>query len=176
MAIPAHSLACTLGVRKDHLMFANVVSHGLSLCALSVSLICCGCDRGPKSGFGFTLPEGNPTRGAEVFEELACNACHVVTGIDQLETLTGEPEASIPLGGEVARIKTYGELVTAIINPSHRFAKGYAPEEVATPEGESRMPIYNEMMTVSELTDLVAFLQSKYKLRPIQPSPYTPYY
>ena len=30
-----------------------------------------------------------------------------------------EEETSVVLGGEVARIKTYGELVTSIINPSH---------------------------------------------------------
>ena len=68
------------------------------------------------------------------------------------------------LGGKVARIKTYGELVTSIINPSHRLAKAYPSDEIQI-EGRSRMLNYNDAMTVSELIDLVAFLQPRYEIR-----------
>jgi hypothetical protein len=51
--------------------------------------------------------------------------------------------------------------VTAIINPSHKLADGYA-SEVVSEEGESNMYVYNRYMTVQELTDLVMYLQPHY--------------
>ncbi|MCA9231605.1 MAG: hypothetical protein KDA57_13220 [Planctomycetales bacterium] len=80
----------------------------------------------------------------------------------------------VALGGKVSQIKTYGELVTSIINPSHRFAKGYTPGEVAV-EGESKMTNYNDVMTVSQLIDLVAFLQAHYEIREYEPTHYPLY-
>jgi hypothetical protein len=135
-----------------------------------------GCDSGPKSGRGFTLPDGNVAAGKEAFQRLNCHACHPIGDIKQLQPLEGEPEVTIALGGEVTRIRTYGELVTSIINPSHRFAKGYAPELIQTEEGASRMTIYNDTMTVTELIHIVAFLQSQYQLLPMPTTPYVPYY
>ena len=140
-----------------------------------------GCEMGPKSGRGFTLPEGDVAVGRETFQRLNCHACHAVEGMDQIAPLGDDHDAkpqrlSVALGGEVSRIKTYGELVTSIINPSHRFARGYSPDAVQTEEGDSKMPIYNDRMTVTELTDLVAFLQSQYKLHPQPPTTYPPYY
>ena len=81
---------------------------------------------------------------------------------------------TIGLGGEVTRIDTYGQLVTSIINPSHRLAKGHSAEDV-TEGGTSKMKNYNDMLTVSQLIDLVAFLQSKYQLKPNEPTPYDMY-
>jgi hypothetical protein len=73
----------------------------------------------------------------------------------------------VTLGGEVTRVKTYGELVTSIINPSHRLARGYPTEEVSA-AGESLMALayLNDVMTVQQLIDLVAFLQARYEVRP----------
>jgi hypothetical protein len=64
--------------------------------------------------------------------------------------------------------------VTAVINPSHRLAPGYPLEKVAI-DAESLMANahLNEVMTVRQLTDLVTFLQSAYKMMPPQVSPYS---
>ena len=70
----------------------------------------------------------------------------------------------VELGGKVSRVKTYGELITAIINPSHKLARGYA-EEVVADHGESHMYIYNSHMTVQELIDIVMYLQPKYDVK-----------
>lgn len=119
-----------------------------------------GCSLGAKSEFGFRLPDGDAEMGRETFTYMQCNQCHTVVG----ESFAAIPLADPPyveLGGNVSRIKTYGELVTAIINPSHKLADGYASELVS--EGnESNMYVYNGYMTVQELIDLVAFLQSRY--------------
>ena len=139
-----------------------------------IFLLTMGCAPSPKSGKGFTLPEGDAAAGKETYVNLQCNACHTISGVDQLKTEGEEPEQAIALGGEVTRIKTYGELVTSIINPSHRLARGYSADAVST-EGESRMQNYNDAMTVTQLTDLVAFVQSKYKLLEYQPTDYPMY-
>ena len=118
-----------------------------------------GCDRDPMSEKGFRLPDGNAMAGRETFLYMQCNQCHTIEG----ETLPPVPgyEPYVELGGPVTRVKTYGELVTSIINPSHKLADGYA-EELVSEEGESNMYVYNGYMTVQELIDLVAFLQPFY--------------
>ena len=112
--------------------------------------------------------------GRATFVSLQCNACHSVDNVDQRVEEGAKPKMSIGLGGEVARIATYGELVTSIINPSHRLAPGYQVEDIAD-EGESKMKNYNDVLTVRQLCDLVAFLQSEYELRKYEPTQYPDY-
>lgn len=121
-------------------------------------IILSGCDDGPKSGRGFTLPDGDMDRGRAVFVELGCNACHSVGNVKQLTTDLAENSISVKLGGKVTLIKTYGQLVTSIVNPSHRLAGRYSDGPVSTPDGKSLMRDYNDVMIVNQLIDLVAFL------------------
>jgi hypothetical protein len=151
-------------------MMKRIVSGALIAAAAGLA----GCEQGPKSGKGFTLPDGDAARGQETFVALQCHACHSVSGVE-LPAIEPELDPHVKLGGEVPRVSTYGELVTSIINPSHRLAKGYKPEVVAT-DGESKMANYNEVMTVQQLIDLVAFLQSHYKLQPYEPTNYPLYH
>jgi hypothetical protein len=69
----------------------------------------------------------------------------------------------VELGGKVTRVRTYGELVTAIINPSHKLADGYPVKEVSE-DGKSKMTFYNGYMTVQQLIDIVMFLQPQYEV------------
>lgn len=151
------------------------MKHVIPLTMMAMALVgMSGCEQGPQSGKGFTLPEGDASRGQETFVELQCHACHTVAGVE-LPEIEADQDPRVHLGGEVARISTYGELVTSIINPSHKLARGYNPQDIAA-DGESRMANYNEVMTVQELIDLTTFLQSHYKLRPFEPSNYPMYY
>lgn len=122
-----------------------------------------GCDSPPDPGKGFTLPEGDVEAGKASYVSLQCNACHQIEGIAQIAEDGKEPELSIALGGPDTRIKTHGELVASIINPSHRLAKGY-PVDAVSVDGKSKMSNYNDVMTVTQLVDLVTFLESKYTL------------
>lgn len=124
----------------------------------ALALSACGADR--MSEKGFSLPPGNALSGKEAFVYMHCHECHTVVGEDLPALVRSEPPF-VPLGGKVTRVKTYGELVTSIINPSHELAKGY-PLDVITTDGRSKMPIYNGYMTVQELIDIVAFLQPHY--------------
>lgn len=115
---------------------------------------------GCRESRGFVLPEGDVQAGKAVFVNLACNQCHSVADV----IWQGEEgDTELKLGGETSTLKTYGELVTSIINPSHKIASRYLKEKVVV-DGQSKMKIYNEVMTVQELVDLVTFLQSEYEL------------
>jgi len=119
-----------------------------------------GCEADRMSEKGFSLPEGNALGGKEAFVYMHCHECHTIVG-EELPTLAMADPPFVQLGGKVTRVKTYGELVTAIINPSHKLAQGY-PVDLVTNDGESKMPLYNGYMTVQELIDIVAFLQPHY--------------
>ena len=121
-----------------------------------------GCETGLKSSAGFRLPDGDPEQGREAFVALECNSCHTIKSMT-LPVAASPGPVTIELGGDVRHVKSYGELVTSVINPSHVIARKYSKPEVA-PEGESLMRIYNDVMTVRQLIDLVAFLQPTYNV------------
>jgi hypothetical protein len=144
----------------------------MRLCVTLTLVVClagCGSD-----GNEFTLPPGDAERGQAAFIKFRCYDCHRVHGVD-LPPGEEPGQVVVELGGEVERLRDYGDLVTAIVNPSHRLAKGYAESTVAD-EGKSRMTVYNDVMTVSQLIDIVAFVQAHYELRPYEPTPYPDYY
>ena len=129
-----------------------------------------GCDMGPKSSRGFRLPDGDIAQGKTAFLDLKCHTCHDVRGAE-LPAADSPAQTIFTLGGEVTRIRTYGELVTSVINPSHGLAPGFKEEQL---QGNklSPMPQFNEIMTVQQMIDLVAFLQSHYtQLEPEYPAP-----
>ena len=119
------------------------------------------------------LPPGDAFNGQVVFAEMQCIECHTLIGndyIDQLqEQLTDSilVKRKIELGIETTRVKTHSELITSIINPSHKLAEGYNKSDIAI-DGKSIMPSYNDVLTVGELIDLVEFLSNEYDI-PSQP-------
>ena len=126
-----------------------------------LATILAGCNAGPKSGKGFHLPDGNIENGKAAFLALKCHTCHRVDGVELPPPVSTAP-TNIVLGGEVTRIRTYGELVTSVINPSHGLAPGFKKEQLK--DGKlSPMPEFNDSMTVRQMIDIVAFLQSRYK-------------
>ena len=120
-----------------------------------------GCEADRMSEKGFSLPEGNALAGREAFVYLHCHECHTVVGEEFPAVAMADPPF-VQLGGKVTRVKTYGQLVTAIINPSHKLAPGYPADQVTNNGEQSKMPVYNGYMTVQELVDIVAFLQPHY--------------
>ena len=155
-------------------MKTQLALRGLCLLSGGIGLLIAGCG-GPKSGKGFTLPEGDTERGQAAFVALKCYSCHTVSGV-KLPPAEKEEKTIVALGGTTPRIQTYGELVTSIINPSHKVAKGYAEEKADQSEKPtSNMVNNNVAMTVSQLIDLVKFLQSHYELEEFDPTPYTMY-
>jgi sulfur-oxidizing protein SoxX len=109
------------------------------------------------------LPPGNVEKGLQAFKILACTSCHAVAE-QTIERPLPDPSIYVILGGQSTRVKSYTELVTAIINPSHRLSRGDDPRTI-TSDRESRMPLYNEVMSVQQLIDIVEFLKPTYYVR-----------
>ncbi len=137
---------------------------------LGVAVFLSSCN---EQAQGFALPEGDIESGKASYRSLSCNECHSITGI-QYEG--GADSLNIELGGVSTKQKSYGELVTSVINPTHKIARRYMRKDAneTTDSGISKMRVYNEIMTVQELIDLVAFLQSEYKVK-VPRTEYYPY-
>jgi len=130
---------------------------------LACVLFLVACDMSGQSK-GFTLPEGDARSGKIVFRSMQCTDCHTVNGVEfALDEF--EPIMALQLGGTMREVYTYGELTTSIINPSHKISARF-PRDELTNNGLSKMPTYNEILTVAELIDLVAFLEQHYELEP----------
>lgn len=132
------------------------------------------CEPQPNTGRGFSLPEGDVSMGKTTFIELACNTCHSIADIEQLP-LDDKSLPLVKLGGSINVIKTYGELVTSIINPSHKVLrrKPYNQGTIMTEDGSSTMRVYNDIMTVTQLVNLVTFLEDNYKVAPYRRTIYS---
>jgi len=126
-------------------------------------LFLAACDMGGQSK-GFTLPEGDAESGKIVFQSWQCTDCHTVKGVEfALDEI--EPIMTLQLGGSMRKVYTYGELTTSIINPSHKISTRF-PSDKLIENGASKMPNYNQLLTVAEVIDLVAFLEQHYELKP----------
>ncbi len=146
------------------------LKQGLSVVLLcGIGLALSGCNPQAK---GFALPPGDALAGQATFTELGCNACHSVKGKIERRTDGADATVNVTLGGEVTRVKTYGDLVTSIINPSHKLSRG-TDSTTLTADGASKMPNYNQTMTVQQMLDLTTFLQDSYT---VWVPDYGPYY
>nr|WP_136249554.1 c-type cytochrome [Ningiella ruwaisensis] len=143
---------------------------------LSALLFLTACDSGVDSPRGFSLPEGDADRGKSVFIKYQCLSCHSAEGYEAvIKNMPSELDARVPLGGNSMRVTTYAELVTSIINPSHRISRGFKPIN-QDDSGNSTMRNYNQEMSVQELIDLVAYLQPQYKVKPYTYTTYNSYF
>jgi len=136
-------------------MRRSVVSAIIVLTGAAVA-----CSTGRKGSAGFRLPDGDPVIGKQAFLAYRCHACHEVKGVE-LPAPVVDPPVPVRLGGDVYTPRTDGELATAILYPSHRIAAG---RKTLVRSGQlSRMGDFTETMTLREMIDIVAFLQSTYK-------------
>lgn len=109
---------------------------------------------GTPPGWKFTWPKGDPATGREVFAKLECWSCHEVQG-----ATFPRPKDAAPIGRELSQMGPLHEpefFAEAIINPSAVIDD----TRYAGPDGSSKMPSFNDSMTVQEAIDLVAYLRS----------------
>ena len=149
------------------------IQTGLFIAILALAFGAC-----QNESRGFVLPQGDVATGAMLFSDFNCTRCHSIGDIEWMGSESnGDPH--IVLGGEVTSLKTYGELVTSVINPSHKISQQHlTAQRLTRADGTSKMEKYkyNEVMTVQELIDLIAYLQSEYKLiEPVYPHSYQPF-
>ncbi len=134
------------------------------LTVLSAAVLVAGCAY--SSGFSFPIEQGDIAEGRQAFIDHQCHQCHSVAGV-RLPVVAGASPIQLELGGEIIAAKSYAELLTSIINPNHVISERYREQLVleAVVPLESPMPTpHIENMTVRQLIDLVAFLNSRYVL------------
>jgi hypothetical protein len=110
---------------------------------------------GRQAGLRLYLPLGDVAAGKTAVQAMQCFVCHKIAGSD-FPAPHAQPPVPVTLGVEQAR-QSPERLAESIIAPSHRVAPG-APG--ITSGGMSRMGDYSEVMTVRQLVDIVAYLQS----------------
>lgn len=132
----------------------------IRLVAICSVFFVAACEPASQRKDSLVLPEGDPIQGQTEFVALGCAGCHNVVGAELAKPAEAGP-VRVLLGSQTGRKMSYERLVTSIVNPSHRISSRYSKDEVSQ-EGESLMVSYNDVMTVAQLTDLVAFLQKHY--------------
>jgi hypothetical protein len=132
----------------------------ISLVALCALVCVSSCDRDDRRQGVIYLPEGDAAKGEMYFVSLGCVSCHSVIGAELPDSVEAGP-VRVLLGSRTGRKMYYGQLVTSIVNPSHRLSARYRKDEVSQ-QGGSLMTSYNDVLTVTQLTDLIAFLQKYY--------------
>ena len=116
-------------------------------------------EHGPSANWRFTLPQGDPVEGRKVFVEMECYKCHEVKGDLFPAVVEGErgvgPELSQMAGMHPPEF--FAEAIVnpnAVIDPEDK-EKGYLGDD-----GRSKMPDYNDLLTVKQVADLAAYLGS----------------
>jgi L-cysteine S-thiosulfotransferase len=142
------------------------VSVNALKCFAAVSLAACvgGCSYTPI--FGFPIEQGNIEAGRQAFIDHQCHQCHSIANM-QLPPLAGADPPILELGGETTSVKTYAELMTSIINPNHAISQRYRDRlalDAVVPLNSPMPTPAIDTMTVRQLIDLVAFLDSRYQL------------
>lgn len=110
---------------------------------------------GVPPGWQFTLPPGDPQAGRRVFVDFKCYACHAIRG-EQFPLKAGESASAGPDLTGMAPHHPIAYLVESIVNPHAVLVEG--PGFIGG-DGRSIMPPSPDM-TVAQLTDLIAYLQS----------------
>jgi hypothetical protein len=107
----------------------------------------------------FALPEGNPLDGRKLFVEMECYKSHEVKG----ETFPAVADADKGVGPELSQmagrhpVEFFAESIidpNAVIDPEAK-ERGYLGDD-----GKSKMPNYNDILTVKQVADLAPYLAS----------------
>jgi cytochrome c1 len=104
-------------------------------------------------GWKFTWPKGDPVKGLEVFVKLECYSCHEVKGL-KFPAPSGEIGPELSVMGPLHDAEYFAE---AIINPNAIIEPGHGYQAA---DGSSKMPSYNDLVTLQEVIDLVAYLKA----------------
>jgi sulfur-oxidizing protein SoxX len=124
-----------------------------------------GCASGAL--FGFPIDQGDVIAGREAFIDHRCHQCHSIAD-ERLPALAGADRPLLELGGPTTMVRSYADLTTSIINPNHAISERYRDQQLLRNTEiplDSPMPRPNiDTMSVRQLIDIVAFLDSKYRL------------
>lgn len=111
---------------------------------------------GVPPGWKFGMPVGDPKAGRQAFLALECYKCHHIATEKAPEF---QPQAD-HIGPDLTGMGMHHPaeyFAESILNPNAVIVIG---EGFSGPNGLSRMPEYNDTLTIKQLIDLVAYLKS----------------
>ncbi len=110
---------------------------------------------GVPKGWKFTIPVGDPKQGRRLFVKFECYKCHKIEG----ERFPGKPGEVGGLGPDLTGMGVHSAeyLAESILNPNAVLLEG---DGFLGGDGLSKMPSYNDVLTLQELVDLVAYLKT----------------
>ncbi|MBI2883920.1 MAG: c-type cytochrome [Candidatus Methylomirabilis oxyfera] len=117
----------------------------------------------PK-GWRFSIPAGDPEAGRQVFADFECFKCHEVLGEEFPAPQAEQGDVGPALSG-MGAMHPAEYFAEVIIDPNATVAwriKSHEAEKEGFlgPDGTSKMPSYNETMTVQQLIDVVVYMKS----------------
>ena len=110
---------------------------------------------GVPPGWKFSMPRGDAGKGKEVFEVLECGSCHEVAGEGFPAKATDKTGPALTGMGAHHPAEYFAE---SILDPNAVIVTD-VPDWVG-PDGRSKMPSYNESLTLEQWVNLVAYLGS----------------
>lgn len=139
----------------------NIAKFLLGCITVSV-VAACVYDPNVQRDFDFPIERGDIEMGQQAFVDLGCHQCHTVARTE-LPDYPIYPLLRLELGGPTTSHKSEAQLLTSLINPNHIISDEYLDLLRIEAGGviNSPMPNYDHM-TVGQLLDIVAFLDSKY--------------
>ena len=105
------------------------------------------------------MPPGDSASGKQLFVELECYKCHEVKG-ESLPTVAETEKGIGPELSTMAGMHPPEFFAESIVNPNavidpEDYEKGFLGTD-----GISRMPTFSEVLTVKQVADLAAYLNS----------------
>lgn len=130
-----------------------------------VSALACGSllfGQDPARDSKTVLPAGRPEVGQRLFVDKGCHQCHSA-GATKLPPVDLAPRLVIELGGGLHAKWTRDDYARAIMDPNHLVSEDYRIAMMRLGDNfkaeNSPMPNFTELLRVSELVHLAAFLE-----------------
>jgi len=148
----------------------------LALLLLAVAVACGPSEDSNSVMVRMVFPKGDAAAGRQAFIDLKCTVCHPVKGSQGLPAVENKepgPDLGVTLQGQPRSV-----IVNSIVAPDHVnvegaelwtdltaeervwLGPGLIPMKQEVERTPSRMGNYLQVMTVRELTDLVAYLEA----------------
>jgi putative copper export protein/mono/diheme cytochrome c family protein len=108
---------------------------------------------GVPRGWAFRLPPGDARRGREVYTRLECFRCHRLRGESHPAPSGAGPELT-----GIGSHHPASYIAESIVNPNAVIVEGPG---YTGPDGRSTMPDYRNTLSVADLMDVVAYLETQ---------------
>jgi len=116
-------------------------------------------EHGMPAQWKLTLPQGDPAQGRRIFVEVECYKCHEIKS----ETFPAVAFAEKGVGPELSQMAGMHPIeffAESIIDPNAVIDSDAKEKGYLGGDGKSKMPNYNDVLTIKQVLDLTAYLAS----------------